>query len=291
MHKIALPTFLEPYRVALEKSKKSYVSIETIKTEADLPSWQSKFGGKPYLVNTETYPKDKFGIPLLFLAQINFEEIPPLQGFPQKGLLQFFIQNATELTFGCNYKEPENSIFKVHYIEKIDYDNGIAFQPKIVKHPTPNGKREIVCSPFYPIDNQYELQFKIKEELVNLTDYRIDYVLEDYRLFSDLMDVIIKKHNISRKELRQKYHGFQSGQGHKIGGYPFFTQDDPRGFKIYDLMDMPKSPLRKYNTSLFQMDSVNGIMWGDVGLGHFLIEDSALQQLDFSDVFFYWDCH
>ncbi len=44
---------------------------------------------------------------------------------------------------------------------------------------------------------------------------------------------------------------------------------------------------------LLQIDSDSNldIMWGNVGVGNFFIQDSALKQLDFSNVLYNYDCH
>ena len=38
------------------------------------------------------------------------------------------------------------------------------------------------------------------------------------------------------------------------------------------------------------MDSDDGILWGDAGVGNFFIDLEKLKQRDFSDVFYTWDC-
>ena len=70
---------------------------------------------------------------------------------------------------------------------------------------------------------------------------------------------------------------------HQIGGYPYFTQDDPRE---------ENSP---YDFLLFQLDSDYAdekdiVMWGDAGTGNFFISSEKLKNLDFSDVLYNWDC-
>jgi uncharacterized protein YwqG len=75
---------------------------------------------------------------------------------------------------------------------------------------------------------------------------------------------------------------------HKIGGYPFFTQYDPR---------VQDERLSKYDTLLFQMDSEtdgdNGykIIWGDCGVANFFISLENLKKCDFSDVMYTMDCY
>ena len=42
----------------------------------------------------------KTGAPLYLLAQINFEQIPHIKDFPEKGLLQIFISRSEERRVG-----------------------------------------------------------------------------------------------------------------------------------------------------------------------------------------------
>jgi uncharacterized protein YwqG len=70
-------------------------------------------------------------------------------------------------------------------------------------------------------------------------------------------------------------------EGHKIGGYAYFTQSDPRDEKE-DRSDW---------VLLLQMDSQgDDILWGDVGVGNFFIHPDDLKRKDFSKVLYNWDC-
>ena len=70
--------------------------------------------------------------------------------------------------------------------------------------------------------------------------------------------------------------------GHKIGGYPYFTQDDPR--KDND----------PYTLLLLQIDSDDiedvEIIWGDCGVANFFINPEDLAKCQFDDVMYNWDC-
>ena len=39
----------------------------------------------------EGYPRNKQGIPFVMLVQINFAEVPPMEGIPESGLLQLYV--------------------------------------------------------------------------------------------------------------------------------------------------------------------------------------------------------
>ena len=69
-------------------------------------------------------------------------------------------------------------------------------------------------------------------------------------------------------------------------GYPFFTQDDPR---------TNVESIEKYDTLLFQLDSEYGndkpeIYIGDSGVINFFINSKDLENLNFDDVLYNWDC-
>jgi uncharacterized protein YwqG len=67
--------------------------------------------------------------------------------------------------------------------------------------------------------------------------------------------------------------------GHRMGGYIYTTQEDPRQEGHEDWL------------LLLQIDSQDDcIMWGDVGVGHFFIHPDDLRRRDFSKVFYSWDC-
>ena len=44
------------------------------------------------------------------------------------------------------------------------------------------------------------------------------------------------------------------------------------------------------NILLFQLDTVEDIMWGDSGVGNFFIREEDLKNRDFTRVLYNWDC-
>ena len=95
------------------------------------------------------------------------------------------------------------------------------------------------------------------------------------------MDDIIAVYPKLRKEIEDAVFRNFSPICHKLGGYAYFTQWDPRE---------TEGEIRDYML-LFQMDSDDHIIWGDVGVGNFFINPSDLKKKDFSKVFYNWDCH
>ncbi len=80
--------------------------------------WESKLGGDPYLEIGMEYPKTSNGEYLRLLAQINFEEVPHLESFPQKGILQFYI--LADDVYGLALQDQcIQDTFRVIYIPEV----------------------------------------------------------------------------------------------------------------------------------------------------------------------------
>jgi uncharacterized protein YwqG len=86
---ISLSDDLLPHWAEIERGKLQYVNIEAVLNE-NLGITQSKFAGPMYLSKGFTYPIDYNGKYMFPLAQINFSEVPPLAGYPESGILQFY---------------------------------------------------------------------------------------------------------------------------------------------------------------------------------------------------------
>ena len=259
---LSLPKELKKFRTKILSTKKPYIKILPEKVP-DMDWWDSKIGGFPYLPKSAEFPVDNNGIQLLFLAQINFEKVPELEGFPKKGLLQFFISDDED--FGMDFDNLENQDrFRIIYYEEIDetFDNLVTDFSFLRDY---NGN--------LPINhhNAYPLAFRKMEELVPITDYQFEGIFgEDF--FQQFGD--------QEWDVQDEYSRHISSGGHKIGGYAYFTQWDPR--EKEDPMIL-----------LFQLDSDNSIncAWGDMGVGNFFISEEALKNLDFSRVKYNWDCY
>ena len=89
MMKLHLEEELKAYEHEIEASLKPAVRLFPVVRETTL--MESKLGGNPYYPKDLPYPVDKQGNPMRLLAQLNFEEMPPLEPFPTKGILQIFL--------------------------------------------------------------------------------------------------------------------------------------------------------------------------------------------------------
>ena len=73
----------------------------TLGEAAATTAYQSKIGGTPYLPKNAEYPYHaEKKHPLTLVAQINFAEVPPLPSFPERGILQVFVDG---LDYGLGY--------------------------------------------------------------------------------------------------------------------------------------------------------------------------------------------
>jgi uncharacterized protein YwqG len=214
----------------------------------------------PYLPKGFEYPKTPDGKYLFLLAQINFSEVPSLDGFPDSGILQFYIADDLDhptVFDGCKiiyFSQPD---FKVENII-TNYD----FLPE---------------PELFPVRGCCSLQFTKKYAPISTSDYQCTEIL------GSEIDELFMNH-----EIEDEYLEISSFCGHKIGGYPDFVQNDVREYSSKCDRE------HKSDILLFQMDTDRNdtvdIMWGDGGIGNFFIDESALKQLDFSKVLYNWDC-
>lgn len=256
-----LPVALQSFRSEFESTLKEFVKIELLE-DAPEAIWSSKVGGFPYLLADGDYPVDEQNRPLNFVAQIDFSTIPSLAGFPTSGLIQFFV--GVDDMYGLDFDAPSTPTnFRVVY------------HPTIIKEEASlttdfSSLDAPECSPFNS-PKSYALAFSTAQELINFKDYRFDTLIGDK---------VINQFPADKKwDIIEEYVEKNTGAGHKMGGYPHFTQEDARD-SFYDVL-------------LFQLDSDKnkGIMWGDMGVANFFIDTEDLAALDFSDVLYNWDCY
>ena len=152
--------------------------------------WESKLGGCPYLEDLAAYPKDTEGEPMMFLAQLNFDEMPPLPDFPKTGILQFFVEDNGAyglespflVKYIAEYKKDEMQL-----VQQNPYNLNEAQDEPFDK----NGKISFVNTmrPICPDHPKYEAKFSDDEQ-------------------DSLFD-------------------FCYARGSRIGGYPIFVQNPP----------------------------------------------------------------
>lgn len=272
-----LPAVWDEYKEKLKNTTRVSIGLKLSLGE-NLPLWQSKVGGKPYLPKDMAYPTGKEGNPLYLLAQLNFAQMPAVDYLPTSGILQFFI--AADDMYGFDYDNPQNqSNFRVIYHENITQDTSLLQQdlPSIADCDADEG--------YFPVDaREYAITPVLELQAVPVLEDFDKFIVSLNRWEEKLTSAFGEEFDFW-EEVIGRYEETMMSNGHRVGGYPYFTQSDPRyyneKFKDYIL--------------LFQLDSEDfddgGIMWGDCGIGNFFIHPDDLAKKDFSKVMYNWDCY
>ena len=82
--------------------------------------YSTKLGGIPYMPKDFDYPRRSDGEPLRLLCQLNFEKLPAIKPFPEKGILQIYLYDGGKLDL-LDYQgtEFEQDNFRIVYFEDI----------------------------------------------------------------------------------------------------------------------------------------------------------------------------
>ncbi len=257
---LKLPPEMEAFRDKITQTRCPFIRAKA-QSSRNTTLWESKVGGIPYLPKGTDWPVTPQGIPLFFLAQINCADLPALSPFPTSGILQFFIFDDD--LYGMDFDDGENpDTFRVLYHPEVVHD-----EKQLNTNFPPIQDYDLL--PHHP-DEVYPLEFRLENEYLPMTDYG----------FSQLFGAdFFQQFGEKEWDLADQYGKAVRADGHKLGGYAYFTQDDPR---------RPDDPM----LLLFQLDSDEkmDLMWGDMGVGHFFIREKDLITRDFSRVLYDWDC-
>lgn len=246
----------------------------------------SKVGGTPYLPRGEAWPVCSYGAPMTFLAQIDCTQLKDLPDFPHAGLLQFFI--GTDDVYGADFDDQIAQLgYQVFYRETVDPSVTVAD----IAHPRPSDDQER----YTPLgDRPCRIVFgQPREQELPEGDHLFEMLFLqawNQRRPEKPLNSIWSFYGLFPKEERD-YNIFALDPaaittGHRMDGYPFFTQNDPRSEDI---------DYQEFDTLLFQLDSEMRdrrelVLWGDCGVGNFFINREALKRRDFSRVLYNWDC-
>ena len=253
-----IPDFLKKFESDLKKYEREFVRIKAKPRrekllEDNLDLTDSKFLGVPFFPKDKEYPKDKNENPMIMIAQLNFEQIPKLEHFPENGILQLFL-SPTDW-----YEEDSKIIY--HSKEELSQQTLSNFSFLSIKD-----YEEI------PVYKLHQLSFEKEIDKGGFEDSQFDYLF-------DGVDDLDFMENLNEEE-QEKFQEYFDSMGHKIGGYAEFTQSDPRDYNAEQRNDI----------QVLQIDVDDHIMFGDSGLGHIFISEQNLIKKDFSKAYFYWDC-
>lgn len=236
--------------------------------------FDSKFGGLPYLGKGDLVPVASDDQQLRLLGQINLNELSIDEYNLDKGMIQFWIldNDLYGLDFNDMTSQKESRVIYYPYLDFTITEDDI------------KDKYHLHQESYFPINDTFKLSFEKSKEGVSMGDYNFEelFVKEWNNTYPN---ILIKSYNdIPDEVLYEDECNKYSGFGHKLLGYPAFTQEDPRGHGKYEDYIL-----------LLQIDSIGienkEIMWGDSGICNFFITKKALENKDFSKVLYNWDCY
>lgn len=253
-------------KAKLEKAALPY-SEAIIGSEPAKDPEDSRLGGPVYLPKNTEWPCASNGDKLLFLAQINFAQMPKIPDFPETGIVQIFI--ADDDLFGADFDHPERSQTKIFYHKTLD-----SSAKRHKNLPYPFVKPENSTESMTPFQSEavhkegrvISFDATIKKMEPDLTHWKYEKIadgIQDEEAIEKLWDEL----SLSRPE-------------HYIGGHISLTQSDFR----YN------PPYSKYDRILLQLGWDENIMWGDAGEMSLSIRRDDLINKRFEKTIFWWDC-
>ena len=217
-----------------EPSGKARAIVDEVKRRTAAPCWRltlhpegpcglldSKIGGLPYWDPDLPYPVDSQGEKMALLAQLNFAQLETEAPLPRAGMLQFFI--GQDDAFGIDYDEPDRQKnFRVVY--HPEPDPALTLE-QIQALELPTHVEADLCTPVIR-----EAAFTAEKTVgyMGPGDCRFD------ALFREVVQAVTGE-DIGDKHEYQYFDGADrdylydqlSAAGHRLLGYPFFTQGGP----------------------------------------------------------------
>ncbi len=251
------------FQKSFERTKQAAIAI-TAEFSATDNRMKSKFGGYPYWQADVKPPMDTDNTPMALLVQINFADVPAQPDLPKQGILQYFIPKQDEY-YGADlaaigtgklvtqfWQNPKESLL-TDWQENLSYDD------------------------LTPINGAHLISFSKRQDVAGIDTIECAESMQA-NPFEILEDVSLneKEENIFYEAIVEKV----AADGHKLLGYPYFIDEEPRENSDYRL--------------LLQIDTDtegdNDVMWGDNGVGYLFIRDEDLKAGRFDKVWFWWDC-
>ena len=245
-------TIKEQIIAACESTK--LLSIH-IAPKPDKPSGpiDSKFGGDYYL------PAGAETAELEFMAQINFAQVPHLDGFPESGLLQFFLRTDAgakgEFTEDRNAWLTDSGLFQVRWY------------PELSENPAAE-KAEVPEARWLTRSLAGRMEFQAAEEIATFsvgndglcTDMGFE-AAEGLLPEDDMEDT---EYDPGTEEGDERFFADFGNWGCKLGGHPAIGWGDPR--EVDDNYPIWKA----YTALLFQLDLMPGKEYGQDVFGFFM---------------------
>lgn len=260
-----VPLSLQKYKQNISDTITSYVKISLSEATFWDELVKSRLWWYPHNMSFDSYPKDSDWSYMLFLAQIDYSEIPELEGNPCDWLLQIFISPGDWLWI--DYANWSNSDVLVRYIEKRE--TKIELSKNEMNIITESLKKFDIPIEWYP--KQYNLSF-ISTFMTPLYYETHEFQNIKFETEEDIETYIDFANDI-----------YGNTPNHQIWGYPSYTQNE----------------VRKGNEQvlIFQIDSELGwdnkykILRWDIWIMNIFMEKKDLEKNNFKDFLYTRDCH
>ena len=240
----------------------------------------SKLGGIPYIPQGGALPTSVDGKPLFMLAQINCEQLPENTLYPKKGLLQFWIAATEAPLYGLDYEAPCSNDFK-QVIYYPDFGEALPIDDFINDYTFDNENL-----PFNS-KRQFALHFKKDTESISLEERAATQLFFEKwnEAFSTHITTIDEFFDEVPDDICEEINAYllKEPTGHKIGGYPYFIEYDPR----------EENDPHTFLLLQIDIDNVEGeeICWGNLGgVANFFISPEDLAACQFDNILYNWDC-
>lgn len=279
----------EKIKKLIEEFKK-IENRETIKInlipKTKTPMTSSNVAGWFYLPKNANIPTTDRGEQLMYLAQINCEELPENSIYPSKGIMQFWIFGG-DYNLGNDYTKPtSDSKKRVIYYPEIEEHFTEVELSEMYKPEEDKKEGELIT----PINDgaPFAMSFEKTSQWPLPNDFRFEEIFNEKlneHIEETKAEEGFESYDIGEEESYDIIEDLDIPNHTQIGGYGHFTQEDPR---MYD-------DFEDYTELLFQLDSEFGtddyyILWGDCGVGNFFAKKEQLRNLDFAECLYSWDC-
>ncbi len=198
-------------KMILEQLEDTLLPALKVKADPDKETdcLDSKFGGVFYLPQGESIPQNPNGVPMEFLVQLNFSKLRAPEGFPKKGILQFFLDTDSESKFLA--ENEDGTVLREQYALRYYPEPDAALQQPI-------GEQEIVISRFVVtaiVDTNNKTRFELRDgveippEFQRFSPGRWRYWLKEEGYMSKGRHQMTRLKGKLRATKKQEYASFQ----------------------------------------------------------------------------------
>ena len=219
-------------------------------SEEKIKSYVSSFigDGEGYIPEGFTPPEN-----MKLILQINFEEMPKLEGYPEEGILQVWC-SGSEMFY--RNKDNEGKVI-------FHKDTKLPQQKIEIKN------KDLIEDPFY-LEKPLSIIFNQK---VNITP---SLFTNDFEQFEEELTKFEENEDTDAEDyFYEKYEEIENPP-HYIGGFPYFTQNDVR---------------EEGEITILQLGYCDHLCIGDAGSFQIVIPEEDFKNLNFDNAFCNWDCH